>query len=69
MSTNKNKKRTLKSRHNLGTQERATEINNGGVTLTQWRRTPNNQTASSRVTQTKPKDVEKDSKEDNNEKS
>ena len=37
MTTNKNKKRTLKLRHNLGTQERATEINNGGATLTQWR--------------------------------
>jgi len=69
MSTNKNKKSTPKVRFGLMTQERATEINNGGATLTQWRRTPKNQTASSRVTQTKPKDVEKDSKEDNNEKS
>ena len=29
------KKRTLKLRHNLGTQEQARQINRGGVTLTQ----------------------------------
>ncbi len=40
MSINKNKKRKLKLRWGLMTQERATEINNGGATLTQWRRVP-----------------------------
>ena len=69
MTTNKPKKSAIKRRFGLMTQERATEINNGGATLTHWRRTPKNQTASSSVTQSKPKDVEKNSKEDNNEKS
>ena len=40
MSTNKNKKSAIKVRFGLMTQERATEINNGGATLTQWRRNP-----------------------------
>tara|TARA_B100001079_G_scaffold248045_1_gene237749 strand:- start:2 stop:157 length:156 start_codon:yes stop_codon:yes gene_type:complete len=40
MSTNKNKKSAIKVRFGLMTQERATEINNGGATLTQWRRVP-----------------------------
>ncbi len=69
MSTNQNKKRTLKLRIGLMTQERATEINNGGATLIQWRRTSKTQAAPSRVTQTKPTNVESNSKEDDNERS
>jgi len=40
MSTNKNKKSAIKVRFGLMTQERATEINNGGATLIQWKRVP-----------------------------
>ncbi len=69
MSTNKNKKSAIKVRFGLMTQERATEINNGGATLIQWRRTSKTQAAPSRVTQTKPTNVESNSKEDDNERS
>ena len=38
MATNQDNKRTMKLRHNLGTQEQARAINRGGVTLTQLKR-------------------------------